>query len=54
MIKVITTILMMTLGSLIFQRFLADDPNYLQTFDMFYWMVFTTLVFLINGVIKLK
>jgi hypothetical protein len=54
MIKLITTILMMIIGSLIFQRFLADDPDYSQTFDMFYWMTFTTVIFLINGVIKLK
>ena len=54
MIKLITTILMMIVGSLIFQGFLADDPDYSQTFDMFYWMVVTTLVFLMNGVIKLK
>jgi hypothetical protein len=44
----------MIIGSLIFQRFLSDDPDYLQTFDMFYWMVFTSVVFLVNGVIKLK
>jgi hypothetical protein len=42
----------MIVGSLIFQRFLADDPNYSQTFDMFYCMIVTTLVFLINGIIK--
>jgi hypothetical protein len=53
-LKLITTILMMVVGGLIFQRFLVDDPNYSQTFDMFYWMVVTTLVFLMNGVIKLK
>ena len=54
MIKLITTILMMIIGSLIFQRFLSDDPDYSQTFDMFYWMIVTSVVFLVNGVIKLK
>ncbi len=54
MIKLITTILMTIVGGLIFQMFLADDPNYSQTFEMFYWMIVTTLIFLINGVIKLE
>ena len=54
MIKIIITILLMVVGSLIYQTFLAEAPNYTQTVSMTYWSVITTVVFLINGIIKPK
>jgi hypothetical protein len=52
--KIIIVILMLLLGSLIYQTFMAVVPDYKESAVMLYWVIFTTIVFLLNGIIKLE
>lgn len=52
MLKIIIAILMMGVGSIIFHTFIAESPNYIETAQMMYWVVITTLVFWASGFLK--
>tara|TARA_R110002126_G_C10265485_1_gene483495 strand:+ start:541 stop:714 length:174 start_codon:yes stop_codon:yes gene_type:complete len=52
--KIIIVILIMLLGNLIYQTFMADVPDYKESAGMLYWTIFTTIIFLLNGIIKLE
>tara|TARA_R110000737_G_scaffold156909_1_gene185558 strand:+ start:655 stop:801 length:147 start_codon:yes stop_codon:yes gene_type:complete len=45
---------MILLGNLFYQTFIAEVPDYKESAVMLYWVIFTTIVFLLNGIIKLE
>ncbi|MBV1929819.1 MAG: hypothetical protein KUG81_09960 [Gammaproteobacteria bacterium] len=43
--KIVVVISSMCLGSVLYQRYGADEADYMQTFNMLYWAVVTSIIF---------
>lgn len=52
MLKIITILLMMGVGSIIFHTFIAESPNYIETAQMMYWFLTITIVYWISGLLN--
>lgn len=54
MLRITTVILMMCVGSWTYQTWLAETPNYMETFQMLYWAIVTTVVFWGAGLLNTR
>lgn len=52
MLRAIFLILMMGIGSWAHQTWLAEQANYIETFQMLYWATVTAIVFWGAGLFK--
>jgi hypothetical protein len=52
MIKAMKIVIMMTVVSLAYQCFLAENTDYMISFDLFYWSTMTTVAFWGFGLLK--
>jgi len=52
MLRAMFLILMMGVVSWVYHTWLAEEPNYIETFEMLYWSFVTTVVFWGCGLIK--